>query len=75
MEPSFVAEKIIQNLKLKKPKEELIINLGLPYVKTGPPKLLDDNYVKSLNFAVNSPISFLYYNLNEKEKSKSRSNQ
>jgi short-subunit dehydrogenase len=26
MEPSFVAEKIIQNLKLEKPEEELIIN-------------------------------------------------
>lgn len=52
------------------PKKELVINLGLPAIKPGIPKLLDDEYVKSAGFAIRSPISFLYFNLNEKEKSK-----
>jgi len=59
-----------KNFLTIQPKKELIINLGLPNVKPGIPKLLDDNYVKSVGFAMKSPISFFYYNLNEKEKSK-----
>jgi hypothetical protein len=52
------------------PKKEMVIDLGLPSVKPGPPDLVNDNIVRSLGFALASPISFLYYNLNEKEKSK-----
>jgi hypothetical protein len=59
-----------RNFLTIKPKDELVIDLGLPEIKPGIPRLLDDNYVKSAGFAIFSPISFLYYNLNEKEKSK-----
>jgi len=51
------------------------LNLGLPKAKPGLPMLLDDKYIKSIKFLVNSPVSFspisyLFYNLNKKEKSK-----
>jgi hypothetical protein len=59
-----------RNFLTIKPKDELVIDLGLPEIKPGLPRLLDDDYVKSAGFAISSPISFLYYNFNEKEKSK-----
>lgn len=46
------------------------IDIGLPKAKPGIPQLLDDNYIKSLGFALNSPISFLYYNFSKVERSK-----
>ncbi len=59
-----------RNFLTIKPKQDFVIDLGIPGVKPGIPRLLDDDYVKSAGFAIKSPISFLYYNLNEKEKSK-----
>ncbi len=46
------------------------IDIGLPKAKPGIPKLLDDNYIKSFWFAINSPISFLYYNFSKVERSR-----
>lgn len=48
------------------------LDIGLPKAKPGIPKLLDENYIKSPWFALNSPISFLYYNLSKTERSKRR---
>jgi len=46
------------------------IDIGLPKVKHGIPPLLDKNYLSSPWFALNSPISFLYYNFSKAERSK-----
>lgn len=48
------------------------INPGLPESEHTVPKLSDDKYVKNPLFAITSPVSFLYYNLNRKEISKRR---
>jgi hypothetical protein len=52
--------------------KEKELKLGLPTVKPGLPVYLDKNKVKSLGFALNSPISFLYYNLSKEEQSRRR---
>ncbi len=59
-----------KNFLAIKPVEQKPIILGLKPVKPGPPQIYNEKYVKSIGFAVQSPISFFYYNLNEKEKSK-----
>lgn len=44
---------------------------GLPHLKPGGvPLLRDTNYIRSPIFALNSPVSFLYYNLSRKERNK-----
>jgi hypothetical protein len=48
------------------------LDIGLPKAKPGTPKLLDDSYIKSLGFALSSPISFFYYNFSKVERSKRR---
>jgi len=54
---------------------ELIIP-GIPHLKPRAiPKLQDTNYIRNPLFALNSPISFLYYNLSRKEKNKRKYNQ
>jgi len=50
----------------------LPLDIGLPKAKPGTPQLLDDNYIKSFWFALNSPFSFLYYNLSKTERSRRR---
>jgi hypothetical protein len=46
------------------------IDLGLPKAKPGIPHLLDKDYISSPWFALNSPISFFYYNFSKAERSK-----
>jgi len=48
------------------------IDIGLPKAKPGKPKLLDENYIGSLGFALTSPVSFFYYNFSKAERSKRR---
>lgn len=44
---------------------------GIPDIKPREvPRLLDPDYLKSAGFAVNSPVSFLYYNLSKREKNR-----
>ena len=45
-------------------------DIGLPKAKPGTPQLLDPNFIGSLGFLLNSPISFFYYNMSKEEISK-----
>jgi len=48
------------------------LDIGLPKAKPGIPQLLDESFIKSLGFALNSPISFFYYNFSKVERSRRR---
>jgi hypothetical protein len=44
---------------------------GLPHIQPREvPLLRDENYLKSAGFALNSPVSFMYYNFSKREKNK-----
>jgi hypothetical protein len=47
-------------------------DLHLPKAKPGTPQLLDPDYLGSIGFLINSPISFFYYNLSKVEASRRR---
>jgi hypothetical protein len=66
--PATYEEFKIKFLALKLNNEP--VDIGLPKVKQGIPPLLDQKYIKSLGFALNSPISFFYYNFSKVERSR-----
>jgi hypothetical protein len=46
-----------------------MLDLHLPKAKGGTPKMLDPNFINSLGFLINSPISFFYCNFSKEEQS------
>jgi hypothetical protein len=47
--------------------KDYVTNLHLPKARGGTPQLLDPNFISSVGFLINSPISFFYYNLSKQE--------
>ncbi len=45
-------------------------DLHLPKAKGGTPKMLNPDFIGSLGFLINSPISFFYYNFSKEEQSR-----
>jgi hypothetical protein len=57
-------------MEIRAPEKELNI-IGIPKVTPREvPLLRDEEHLKSAGFALNSPVSFLYYNFNQREKNK-----